>query len=405
MLFSSAFHMVVRALCMVALVICVACSGGTTTSSSSSPREISPAGIALATSDLANPPEVASVNGVASLTLTAVVNPVTGGPAIAWNGALEPPTIRVWPGDTVKVTYVNALPPSTAEPLNTISLHFHGMTVSPNPPGDDAIDTFAMPGQTLHYQVQIPANAPPGLYWYHSHTHDEANWQVYNGMSGALVVNGIAAFASETAGLPERIIVLRNVLSQPQYSTLAVYRKTFGALKRGGGQTPAPASPCSQPWGIPGEHTTINGVNAGVSLSMQPGRKQFWRVVNASADGYYDLHVDGQLLHLVSLDGVPLTAYPGEREEDRSEITIPPAGRVEFIVMGAPSGSVLRTSCTDTGPAGDPNPPQVLATVHAVTPFKLADRPGSRPDGAAPQHLHNGAWRSGSAPLSYLHRE
>ena len=375
-----------RAGASLALLSLVAgCSGSGTSASSASASSAASQSIISSrpVGDLANPPEVVSANGVAALTLRAVINPSTGGPALQWNGSLIPPTIRVSPGDTVNITYVNALPVTSAEPLNTISLHFHGLAVSPNPPGDDAIDTFAMPGQTLHYHMTIPPSQPPGLYWYHSHTHLEANWQVYNGMSGALVVDGTGAFSRETAGLPERVIILRNVLSQSQYSDLAIYRRTLGSRRVMSAQAAAP-SPCSQPWGLAGEHTTINDRSPGAALSMQPGRKQFWRIVNASADGYYDLHVDGQTLHLVSIDGVPIQAYPGGREEDVPDVTIPPAGRAEFIVNGSSGNSALRTTCTDTGPAGDPNPPQILAEILPTAPQMLPMIPA--PGATMPAH-------------------
>jgi len=36
---------------------------------------------------------------------------------------------------------------------------------------------------------------------------------------------------------------------------------------------------------------------------IAPGKKQFWRIVNASADRYMDLQVDGEPLTIVALDG------------------------------------------------------------------------------------------------------
>jgi FtsP/CotA-like multicopper oxidase with cupredoxin domain len=42
---------------------------------------------------------------------------------------------------------------------------------------------MAMPGQTLHYVVNIPLDQPPGLYWYHTHPHGESYQQDLDGMS------------------------------------------------------------------------------------------------------------------------------------------------------------------------------------------------------------------------------
>lgn len=92
--------------------------------------------------DLANPPEVVSDHGVARLTLSATIDPSTGGPALQYDGAFVPPTIRVEAGDTIDLTYVNNLPPSSHEPFNVTNIHFHGLTTSPNPPADDSIDSY-----------------------------------------------------------------------------------------------------------------------------------------------------------------------------------------------------------------------------------------------------------------------
>src|SRR5262249_55604869 len=151
------------------------CGGG-----GSTPAALAPVG--AVNGDLGNPPEVASIGGVATVQLTAAVNPATGGPGIQYAGAFVAPTIRVSPGDTIDVTYTDHFPASMADQFNTTNLPSHGFPPSPTPPADDAIDMVAMPGQTLHYVVPVPKTQPPGLYWYHSHAHGESNWQLYNGM-------------------------------------------------------------------------------------------------------------------------------------------------------------------------------------------------------------------------------
>lgn len=359
-----ALHSSAMALAAIGLASCVGGGGGI------------PAGSSAVTGiDMPNPPEVASTNGVLKLTLTAVINPATGGPAIQYNGSLVPPTLRVWPGDTIDLTYVNDLPASSVAPYNGVSLHYHGLSTSPNPPADDSIDMLAMPGQTLHYVVPVPSTQPPGLYWYHSHAMGESNWQLYNGMSGAIVVNGTASYAKETAGLPERVIVLRNVLAQPNFKSLMVVKRTgvqLASMQSAGSSAATPTPPpyddvCSEPWGIASEYTSMNGEPAGSQEIVVPaGERQLWRVVNASADGYYNLSIDGRSLQLVAIDGVPMEAYPGGKEQTVNNVVIPPAGRAEFIVTGAPGSAAFRTTCVDTGPAGDPNPSQVLAMVNAT---------------------------------------
>jgi FtsP/CotA-like multicopper oxidase with cupredoxin domain len=75
--------------------------------------------------------------------------------------------------------------------MNMTNLHFHGLHVSPNTPGDDVLTMMAMPGQSLHYTVDIPADQRPGLYWYHTRPHGESYQQDLDGMSGAIVIDGM----------------------------------------------------------------------------------------------------------------------------------------------------------------------------------------------------------------------
>ena len=53
---------------------------------------------------------------------------------------------------------------------------------------------------------------------------------------------------------------------------------------------------------------TVNG-EIRPAIGINPGERQFWRIVNASADQYLDVQVDKQNLEIIALDGMPL-AYP-----------------------------------------------------------------------------------------------
>ena len=90
------------------------------------------------------------------------------------------------------------------------NLHFHGLHVSPDSPQDDVITMMAMPGQSLHYVVNIPLDQPPGLYWYHTHPHGESYQQDLDGMSGAIVIDGIERYVPELRRMREQILVLRD---------------------------------------------------------------------------------------------------------------------------------------------------------------------------------------------------
>src|ERR1700739_3749501 len=146
-----------------------------------------------------NPPELRAKNHILSLTLHAGITN-DGKNSFYFNGQPVAPTLRLSPGDQLKITYVNDLP---AQPhascaitpcMDMTNLHFHGLTVSPDAPQDDVLGMMAMPGQSLHYTVQIPKDHPPGLYWYHTHPHGESHRQALDGMSGAIVIEGIESY-------------------------------------------------------------------------------------------------------------------------------------------------------------------------------------------------------------------
>jgi FtsP/CotA-like multicopper oxidase with cupredoxin domain len=91
------------------------------------------------------------------------------------------------------------------------NLHFHGLTVPPLCHQDDVLKTSIQPTDApFEYRFQIPANEPPGLYWYHPHIHGFSSQQVIGGASGAMIIEGIERANPELAGVPERVFVIRD---------------------------------------------------------------------------------------------------------------------------------------------------------------------------------------------------
>ena len=319
---------------------------------------------------LSNPPEARS-----PFVLTAVNDPQTGKAAFSFNGREDPPVIRTAPGENIRLTYVNAMSKDSRETcigvpcMNMTNLHFHGLHVSPDAPQDDVISMIAMPGQSLHYVVNIPADQPPGLYWYHTHPHGESFQQDLDGMSGAIVIDGIERYVPELQHLRERILVLRD----------QVIGKDIPASPELMRRVAIPAKSCGTSTEPPERIFTVNGLlRPGIAIA--PGERQFWRIVNASPDRYADLQVDGENLEIVALDGMPLAFHnPAHPTEVASHILVPPAGRVEAIVTGPRQGTraSLRTLCFDTGTDGDANPEMVLADM--VNVAQPAPEPRSTP--------------------------
>jgi len=330
---------------------------------------------------LPQPPRVQAKNHVLSLTLHAVNE--NGRDAFAFDGETVAPIIRASPGDVLKITYINDLPSKSPETcavnpcMDMTNLHFHGLSVSPHAPQDDVLTMLAKPGQVLHYSVEIPRDHPPGLFWYHTHPHGESHRQVLDGMSGAIVVEGMGRYVPEVERLRERVIVVRGRSIEHDPNAAALMR-----------DVEIPAKGCGREAEAVEEIFTVNGVLR-PRIEIAPKERQFWRIVNASADRYLDLQLDGQTFEIVALDGMPL-AYRDPKHPTRvaDHLLVAPAGRLETIVTGPLPGTnrALRTLCVDTGPVGDPNPEMVLADL--VQPSPTQPSP-NRPDATAPRRVHS----------------
>ena len=293
--------------------------------------------------------------------LSAATDPLTGKSGFRYQGSNTPPVMRVRPGSTLKVEYKNDLAAKSKEMcldhpcMNITNLHFHGLHVSPNAPQDDVLDMMAMPGETLHYSVQVPPQQAPGLYWYHTHPHGESYRQDLDGMSGAVVVEGIDRYVPEVLNMRERILVLRDLVLPDD---AAERRKVMESVSM---QT----SRCGTAPDVPERALTVNG-SLRPQIDIAPGERQFWRIVNTSPDRYADLELDSGPLDVVALDGMPLAYHdPSIRKRSMEHVLVAPAGRVEAIVTGPPADShaTLRSNCFDTGADGDSNPAMVLADI------------------------------------------
>jgi len=296
-------------------------------------------------------------------TLVATRDRTSGHNAFAYNGETVPPLIRVMPGSVIKLHYVNNLPIQSDEMCasgrcsNMTNLHFHGLHVSPKSPQDDVLTMMAMPGEALDYKVEIPSYTAPGLYWYHTHPHGESARQDLDGMSGAIIVEGIEQYYPRVRKMRERVLILRDQNLEDSVATVReqILRRVEVSSTRCGTATEQK----------PERVFTLNG-EIRPRIPIDSGESQFWRIVNASPDLYADLQLSGGQFEIVALDGMPLSYHDPHRSTRKLDhVLVPPAGRLEAIVVGPASGSraMLSTRCVDTGPDGDPNPAMVIADV------------------------------------------
>ncbi|MCW5893261.1 MAG: multicopper oxidase family protein [bacterium] len=291
---------------------------GTTGLATAAPRPI-----------LTNPPQLASVNGVLEATLQVgmqtftVANKLVTAPV--YNGSYIPPTLRVRPGDTIALHFVNAID----QPTN---LHYHGMNVSPLAPGDDVFLHIA-PLQTYDYRIDIPATHPSGAFYYHPHQYGLTESQIMGGMSGLLIVDGLLAPFPQLAGITDREIVLKDIQIKD-------------------GRLPDDIDPSAP------TNRTVNGMLK-PRIEIAPGETQLWRIANIGTDIYYKLRLDGHQFHVAARDGNRQNQITSTKE-----LLMPPASRFEVLIQAKKKGRYdFRALKFNTGPVGDRYPGTVLATM------------------------------------------
>jgi suppressor of ftsI len=330
-------------------------------------------GRAAAAAELVEPEVRASRDGLLDTTLTCSVQsvPVAGQTAImnVYEGSAPGPTLRVHPGDRLRVNLVNTLddlppglpdtspflcsPMSMAgmqeEAMCDTNLHVHGLHVSPSDNSDNIFLTVKA-GESFQYEYQIPENHPAGLYWYHPHLHGRATNQVFGGMAGAIIVEGDIDALPGIAGVPERLLMLQATQLDQDGNVINILD--------------TPPGPSQQKNYL----RMVNG-QLNPTMTMRPGETQRWRIANATANVFYRLHLDGHQLHQIAKDGHTLN-----ETWSRDEIVLSPGERAEVLIQAGPAGSyALRTLPIATGfnTAKDATLATLVVDGDAVTPQPL----------------------------------
>jgi len=291
---------------------------------------------------------------------------------------------------------------------DSTNLHFHGLTVPPICHQDDVLHTTIQPGGApFEYRFQIPQDEQPGLYWYHPHVHGSTKAQVLGGASAALIVEGIERATPELAGLPERVLVIRDEELLHPDALPATNGAAFppvvldadGDVMNTGTGT-----------GKPAEDLSINFVSVPYPdyrpaiITMKPNERQLWRVLNASAITYVNLQMlfagQAQAVGVVALDGVPVDANGDAKNHLlwQNHLGIPPGGRIEFVVKGPAEGTEasLVTRSVNTGAIGENDPSRPLATI--VAKQDAAEPPSKLPQSAGPLPPSPLAWVGNISP-------
>lgn len=399
---------------LIGRVCLLACVAGALISHSSPARAVEACPRPAAGAVVPEPEDLKSIDGVLRVDL-AIQNYRLRNGAIRYcyrtpNGR-EAPTLRVHPGDLVVLHLSNRLSdlagvhdrspvhqhlsdPPTSDPCTrgamtatSTNLHFHGMTLRPTCHQDEVLRTSIQPQDgPFEYRFHIPGNAPPGLNWYHPHIHGVSSKQVSGGASGAFIVEGLERAIPAVAGLPERVLVFRDLdLLNPD----APASRAEPVVPKPTLDPDGDVANNNTGFGKPARDLSLNFVAAPYPdytpgrIMLKPHERQLWRVLNSAAITYLHLTLlydkVPQTLGVVAIDGVPINLGDAGAAQVKpvDHLSVPPGGRAEFIIEGPPAGirGVLMTRSVNTGQDGENDPNRAIATVEAS---ETAPEPRSR---------------------------
>ena len=278
--------------------------------------------------------------------------------ALAYNGSVPGPTLRLRAGDTLKIRLVNNLDQVT-------NLHLHGLHVSPEGNADNVFVPVE-PGSAFDYEYRLPADHPPGVYWYHPHHHGTVADQLFAGLCGAIIVEDPVPVEASA----ERILVVTDTAVDSAGTISAV-------------------SPMERMMGREGGLVLVNG-QSNPQFTARPGQRERWRIVNACVARYLRLRLDGQQLQLLGID------FGGPQDPEAvEELLLAPGNRADLLVTAQPGNAVLRAYRYNRGsmpgmmgPGFGQRAPQEVPDSIALATLQVSGEPAAPPAAAvAPQGL------------------
>lgn len=277
----------------------------------------------------------------------------------SYNGKLVGPTLRVKPGDTIRIKLINDLPPQKPEapeafeaiPLisekdcsyelatgidnhphdfNVTNFHTHGLHVDPNACSDNVLRVMKpkqkdgdSPPEYL-VEVRIPNDHPAGTFWYHAHLHGSTALQVSSGMAGALIVEG---------GLDEIPPIKAADKEEKMFVFQQISYDNNGEIENYDDFGPST-------WAQLGRHTTINGQIIPI-IKMRPGEVQRWRFIHAGVRETLSLELRNTAnnrqipLNEIAVDGIVLDRLDSWNNES---VELNPGYRSDVLVQAPPLG-------------------------------------------------------------------
>ncbi len=318
----------------------------------------------------------------------------------AYNDLIPGPAMEVFPGQRLRITVKNSLPPydssawsgdhNVPHRLGSTNLHLHGMNIIPHlfePIGTSdprAPMIEIAPGGSKEYVFDIPPDHPPGLNWYHPHHHGSTAVQAVTGMAGGIIVKGAIDEVPEIKAAKEYLLVMQDIGLFPSDDEADVWTylprqnaiwQTFG----GNVTIYNPTTHKNDPTTLKGGFTTgdyalryylLNGKpffkeahnpapNQAVDpiptqmppprFTLAPGEVVRFRMLNACSDNYMPITIEGHDMYLLALDGVnfpkvrPIAPTPINTDPaNEGQIQLAPANRAEFMIKGSATPGIYR---------------------------------------------------------------
>ncbi len=275
--------------------------------------------------------------------------------AMAYNGQIPGPEIRLTEGERVRILLKNALPEPT-------TIHWHGVDV-PNPmDGVPGITQKAVqPGETFTYEFEA---TPAGTRWYHTHfqEHRQLDLGLYapliieparpdpfpSDREYSLVLNDWATGTGRPLpGTGEGTAGGRGGMGGMMGGMMrgGMGRMMEGMMGRGGGGMGGMMGDSQQP---AYDTMTINGkaYPATQPLKVRKGERVRLRLINASADTTHLVRLAGHRLNVTHTDGNPLM-QPVEVDA----VPLAPAERCDVAFLADRPGAWF-LYCTQPGHTG-----------------------------------------------------
>lgn len=274
------------------------------------------------------------------------------GQGIAVNGSVPGPLIRLKEGQNVRLNVTNNLSEDT-------SIHWHGLLLPFQMDGVPGISFPGIkPGQTFSYEFPIRQS---GTYWYHSHS----GLQEQQGHYGPLIIDPAGPephaynrefilLLSEFTPLDPHFIMDRlrkgeNYFNYQQTSWTDEYPLT-AADRRMWAEMRMPATDIADVTGSTYTYLANGrGPKEGLEYIFTPGERVRLRVINGSAQTFFNVRIPGLPMTVIAADGQ--NVKPVEVDEfqigtaETYDVIIEPQAEAYTIVAESMDRSGMALAC------------------------------------------------------------